>query len=115
MPRNQLSKHKEIAGNLVWSSCKFPDPKGKRYFNICCEFFFLKLDKSCQVCFVYVIVTNPKIGTGKICGWTWKTQGNLKCNLSEYPGTSSFRMTRFCPDSVPEIQVEILGCTLGWS
>ena len=25
------------------------------------------------------------IGTGIICGWTGKTQGILKCNLSGYP------------------------------
>ena len=34
-------------GNLVFSSCKFPDYKGKRYFYICREnstFSFLKLD-----------------------------------------------------------------------
>ena len=26
-------------GNLVCSSCKFPDSKGKRYLEICCESF----------------------------------------------------------------------------
>ena len=30
-----LPKHRENTGNLVCSSCKFPDPKGKRYFGIC--------------------------------------------------------------------------------
>ena len=42
-----LSKHRENTGKLVCSSCKFPDSKGKIYFNICCENSqFLKLDKS---------------------------------------------------------------------
>ena len=36
-----LSKHRENIGNLVCSSCKFPDSKGrsKRYFDICSEKF----------------------------------------------------------------------------
>ena len=36
--------------NLVCSSCKFPDPKGKRYFDICRENsqIVLKLDKSAK-------------------------------------------------------------------
>ena len=32
-----LPKHRENTGNLVCSSCKFPDSKGKRYFEICSE------------------------------------------------------------------------------
>ena len=37
-------------GNLVCSSCKFPDSNGKRYFYICRENFnfFLKLEKSAK-------------------------------------------------------------------
>ena len=50
-------------GNLVSSSCKFPDSKGKRYFKICCENLpiFLKLDMSPEsVLCMTVIVTNHK-------------------------------------------------------
>ena len=32
-----LPKHRKDTGNLVCSSCKFPDSKGKRYFDICSE------------------------------------------------------------------------------
>ena len=48
-------------GNLVCSSCKFPDSKGKRYFNIFRKKFpkMFKAGEVCQVSFVYVIVTNP--------------------------------------------------------
>ena len=38
-----LPKHGKNTGNLVCSSCKFPDSKGKRYFDTCSEnshFFF---------------------------------------------------------------------------
>ena len=53
-------KHRELfgnfaktqkTGNLVCSSCKFHDSKGKRYFNICHENsqFFLKLDMSTKL------------------------------------------------------------------
>ena len=34
---NILPKHMENAWNLVCSGCKFPDFKGKRYFEICSE------------------------------------------------------------------------------
>ena len=34
-----LPKYRENTGNLVLSSCKFPDSKGKRYFNICRKYF----------------------------------------------------------------------------
>ena len=34
-----LPKHREKTGNLVCSSCKFPDPKSKKYFGICQENF----------------------------------------------------------------------------
>ena len=34
-----LPKHRGKSGNLVCSSCKFPDSKGKRYFDICREHF----------------------------------------------------------------------------
>ena len=43
-------------GNLVFPSCKFPDSKGKRDFDICRENF--NFFKVCQVSFVSVIVTN---------------------------------------------------------
>ena len=45
-----LSKHRETTGNLVCSRCKFPDSKGKRYFDIHHENFLilLKLDKSAK-------------------------------------------------------------------
>ena len=41
-----LPKHRENTGNLVCSICKFPDSKGKRYFDIRSENFqcFLKLN-----------------------------------------------------------------------
>ena len=32
-----LPTHREDTGNLVCSSCKFNDSKGKQYFNICSE------------------------------------------------------------------------------
>ena len=55
-----LWKFCQNTGNLVCSSCKFPDSKGKRYFYICCEnfCFFSVAGKVCQVSFVYIIVTN---------------------------------------------------------
>ena len=34
-----LPKHRGKSGNFVCSSCKFPDSKGKRYFDICRENF----------------------------------------------------------------------------
>ena len=45
-----FSKHRKNIGNLVCSSCKFPDSKGKIYFEICRENFKkeLKLDKSAK-------------------------------------------------------------------
>ena len=51
-----LPKHRENTGNLVWSSGKFPDSKGKIYFEICHE-NLQKIFEVCQVSFVYVIVT----------------------------------------------------------
>ena len=40
----------ENTGNLVCSSCKFPDSRGKRYFEICRENLqkILKLNKSAK-------------------------------------------------------------------
>ena len=32
-----LPNHRKNTGNSVCSSCKFPDSKGKRYFDICSE------------------------------------------------------------------------------
>ena len=32
-------KHRKNTGNLVCSTCKFPDFKSKRYFGICREYF----------------------------------------------------------------------------
>ena len=32
-----LPKHRENTENLFFPSCNFPDYKGKRYFDICCE------------------------------------------------------------------------------
>ena len=45
-----LPKPRENQWNLVCSSCKFPDSKGKRYFGICCKNLLkeLKLDKSAK-------------------------------------------------------------------
>ena len=34
-----LPKHRENTGNFVWSSCIFPDSKGKGYCDICRENF----------------------------------------------------------------------------
>ena len=34
-----LPKHRESTGNLVCSSCKFPDPKSTKYFGIWRENF----------------------------------------------------------------------------
>ena len=46
-------------GNLEFG-CKFPDSKGKRYFDICLENFqfFLEAGYVYQVSLVYVIVTH---------------------------------------------------------
>ena len=49
--------------NLVCSSCKFPNSKDKRYFNIWHgNFLFFSPEAAivCQVSFVYVIVTNHR-------------------------------------------------------
>ena len=45
-----LPKHRENTGNLVCSSWKFPDSKGKGYFEICRKItnFLFKLDKSAK-------------------------------------------------------------------
>ena len=46
-----LPKHRENTGNLVCSSCKLPDFKGKRYFEICRKKIsqkMLKLDTSAK-------------------------------------------------------------------
>ena len=50
----------ESTGNLVCSSCKIPDSKGKRYFAICHKYFQIIFEAGyvCQVSFVDVIVTN---------------------------------------------------------
>ena len=55
-----LPKHRENTGNYVFSSCKFPDPKGKGYCAIWREnfHFFPEAGKVGQVSFVYVIATN---------------------------------------------------------
>ena len=59
-------KHREIAnsaktqgntGNLFFTSCKFPDSKGKRYFDICRENFLISSWISLSS-FVCVIVAN---------------------------------------------------------
>ena len=50
-----LLKHRENTGNLVCSSCKFTDSKGKRYFDICCENFHF-LGGAGEVSFVYQIM-----------------------------------------------------------
>ena len=45
-----LPKHRENTGNLVCSSCKFTDSKGKRYSDICRENsqLYFELDKSAK-------------------------------------------------------------------
>ena len=45
-----FAKTRENTVNLVCSSCKFPDPKGQGYCNICSEnfYFFQKLDRSAK-------------------------------------------------------------------
>ena len=40
-----VEKHRENTGNLVCSSCKFPDSKGKRYF----EFRVCNSHKTCKL------------------------------------------------------------------
>ena len=32
-----ILKFCQNTGNFVYSSCKFPDSKGKRYYDNCCE------------------------------------------------------------------------------
>ena len=58
----EIWKFGQNTGNLVCSSCKFRDSKGKIYFNIiiCCDNFliFFEAGLVCQVSFVYVIVVN---------------------------------------------------------
>ena len=62
-------------GNLGCSSCKFPESKGKTYFEICCEnhqFFFFSLIKlPSQFC----VCNSHKSRELKICLRTGKKQG----------------------------------------
>ena len=62
-----LSKIQGKHGNLVCSSCKLPDSKGKRYFDICHENFqiFLKLDKSAKSVCVCNSHKSRKLAQGK--------------------------------------------------
>ena len=48
-----LSKHRETAGNLVCSSCKLPDYKGKSFLKFAAKISqkILKLDKSVKSVF----------------------------------------------------------------
>ena len=52
----------------MWEFGNFTEQQGKHKF--CLEPGYV-----CQVSFVYVIVINQQIGTGKMCGQTGKTQG----------------------------------------
>ena len=50
-------------GNWVCPSCKFPDSKGKRYFDICCEnFHFWGRSSISQFCVCY---KSRKLAQGK--------------------------------------------------
>ena len=55
-----MPKHRENTGNLICSSCKFSDSKGKIYFDICHENsqFLFEAGYVNQVSLVYVIVKN---------------------------------------------------------
>ena len=48
-------KFYQNTGNLVCSSCRFPDSKGKIYLD---NFFFFLVGHVCQFSCVYVIVKN---------------------------------------------------------
>ena len=61
-------KHRENTGNLGCSSCKFPDSKGSRYFDICNEnisISILKLDRSAKSVFVCQSQNTCKLAQGK--------------------------------------------------
>ena len=56
----EISKFCQKTGNLVCSSCKFPDSKGKRYIYICRENsqFIFEAEYVYQVSLAYIKVTN---------------------------------------------------------
>ena len=78
-------------GNLVCSSCKFPDSKGKRYFNFCRKIskkkfqFIFEGGLVCQVSFVYIIVTNHINWHRDNLRLDTKNTGNLKMNFEWLP------------------------------
>ena len=59
-----LPKHRENTGNLVFSLCKFPDSKGKRYLYICHENFKTFLSLPSQFC-ICNINKSRKLAQGK--------------------------------------------------
>ena len=81
--RSTQGKHREFgkfcqnAGNLVCSSCKFPDSKGIRYLDICHENSQILFESGYvyQVSLVYVIVTNYVNWHRKNLQSDGKTQG----------------------------------------
>ena len=73
--------------NLICSSCKFHDSKGKEYCDICHKNFKKNLEAGniCQVGFMYVIVTNHVNWHRENLRSDKKYTGNYYCNLSGYP------------------------------
>ena len=80
-----LPKHRENTGNFVCSSCKFPYPKGKRYWDICHENFHFSPEDGlvCQVSYILY-----KLAQGKFVVGQGKHREFEKKHLSGYPGPS---------------------------
>ena len=73
-----LPKHRENTGNFVCSSCRFPDPQGKGYCDICSEnnHFFLKLDMSAKSVCVCLSQKPCKLAQGKFVVGQGKNREN---------------------------------------
>ena len=79
-----LPKHRENTGNFVCSSCKFPDAKGKGYFDICCKNFGF-FPEAGLVCFVYVKATNYGNWHREKLWLDRENTGNLKIQFEWVP------------------------------
>ena len=74
-----LPKHRENTGNLVCSSCQFPDFKGKRYFEICHKnllFFLSLISLPSQFCVCYSHKSR-KLAQGKFAVGQGKNRENI--------------------------------------
>ena len=91
-----LPKHRENTGNLVCSSCKFPDSKGIRYCKICREnlpiFFSSLISLPSQFC-VCKNQKPRKLSQGKFAvgqGKNRENTGNLKMQFEWVPCQQHF-------------------------